>query len=423
MALTFFLMLSMIGALLESASIHIEKNCKRADTRLALESVFAEYHQTLLEQYDVFARLGCDEETLKGRLSYYGVGDMEHSVEEIQLLTDEKGNPFYKQAVQEAKSWLGLNEFSFGENYVFEMGESLKQEENQIWRKMEDAINKVGESIDWSSHPLGAILNLKKGDLITLLIANPGELSQKSIQTDKLPSKRTLEKGNYKEAQKDGIVDKAFFVFYLTEHFKDRTNIDENRSLSYEIEYLLGGEHTDRENLSKVCEKLLQIRMVANYVYLLTDSAKTTEAKSVATGLTTIIALPEIEPVVEQAILFAWAYGESVVDVRGLLKGNRIPLIKTADSWQLQLSNLATLGTKDEISGEKNIAEGLQYKDYLIGLLLLEGKDALCMRALDLIESNLKIETDRCMTKVEIKSRASLRRGIQETFTTKYGYQ
>ena len=65
MALVFLLMLSLVAALLESASIHIEKNCKRADTRLALESVFAEYNQELLEQYDLFAHLGSDEQTLK----------------------------------------------------------------------------------------------------------------------------------------------------------------------------------------------------------------------------------------------------------------------------------------------------------------------------------------------------------------------
>ncbi len=423
MALVFLLMLSLVAALLESASIHIEKNCKRADTRLALESVFAEYNQELLEQYDLFAHLGSDEQTLKERLHYYGADGAEHSLEQMQLLTDENGSPFYEQAVREAKSWLGLESFSFGNQYEFQSGDDLKQEEEKILGKIEGALKKVGATLGSENNPLQILENLKRGDLITLLIANPGEVSQKSINKEQLPSGRTLAKGNYKEAQKDGIVDKAFFVYYLTEHFRNRTNGDEQRALLYEVEYLLGGKKSDSENLAQVCEKILQIRMLANYAYLLTDSSKTAEAKSVATGLTTLIALPELEPVVEQGILLAWAYGESIVDVRGLLKGNPIPLIKTADSWQLQLSNLAKLGTQNEIAGEKTFESGLEYKDYLIGLLLLENKDALCMRGLDLIEGNLHIETDRCMTKVEIKSHANLRRGIKETFTTNYGYQ
>ena len=47
----------------------------------------------------------------------------------------------------------------------------------------------------------------------------------------------------------------------------------------------------------------------------------------------------------------------------------------------------------------------------------------LCMRGLDLIERNLDLRVDCCMTKVKLESRAILRRGIEERFTTKYEYQ
>ncbi|MFR2835719.1 MAG: hypothetical protein ACLTCI_02200 [[Clostridium] nexile] len=51
----FLLILSFLGAMVESASIQVLKNYKRADTILAVESVFAEYQKQLLEQYDLFA--------------------------------------------------------------------------------------------------------------------------------------------------------------------------------------------------------------------------------------------------------------------------------------------------------------------------------------------------------------------------------
>ena len=100
----------------------------------------------------------------------------------------------------------------------------------------------------------------------------------------------------------------------------------------------------------------------------------------------------------------------------------QIPAIKTAETWQLQLVNLVKLGSKDEVSDELESSEGLTYQEYLKGLLLLENKETLCMRALDLMESNLHIKTDQCMTKVEIKSMKTLRWGIQDTFTTTFGY-
>ena len=45
----FFLLLVLVGAVIESASIQIRKNEKRADASMAVESVFAEYQRDLLE--------------------------------------------------------------------------------------------------------------------------------------------------------------------------------------------------------------------------------------------------------------------------------------------------------------------------------------------------------------------------------------
>ena len=52
----------MILALVESASVQMAKNYRRADMNRALECVFAEYQKELLENYDVFA-IECGYET------------------------------------------------------------------------------------------------------------------------------------------------------------------------------------------------------------------------------------------------------------------------------------------------------------------------------------------------------------------------
>ena len=77
LTLTFVLFVSLILALVESASVQMAKNYRRADMNRALECVFAEYQKELLENYDVFA-IECGYETgtyteqnILDRLSYY----------------------------------------------------------------------------------------------------------------------------------------------------------------------------------------------------------------------------------------------------------------------------------------------------------------------------------------------------------------
>ena len=62
LTLTFVLFVSLILALVESASVQMAKNYRRADMNRALECVFAEYQKELLEKYDVFA-IECGYET------------------------------------------------------------------------------------------------------------------------------------------------------------------------------------------------------------------------------------------------------------------------------------------------------------------------------------------------------------------------
>ena len=125
----------------------------------------------------------------------------------------------------------------------------------------------------------------------------------------------------------------------------------------------------------------------------------------------------------ELRLLLAWAYGESIVDVRALLSEKKVAVVKSDATWQLQLSSLVKLGTSEDVTEQKDAEGGLSYREYLIGLLLMEEKESLCMRSLDLIESNLSIKTDQCMTKADIQSSFEMRRGVKDKFSTMFQYQ
>ena len=103
MSLVFLILLSLVGALLESASIQTVKNEKRADVTRALESVFAEYHRGVFDEYQIFVVDGSyesatySEQNILNRLSFYGIENIGMNIEAIRYLTDQNGKAFYEQ--------------------------------------------------------------------------------------------------------------------------------------------------------------------------------------------------------------------------------------------------------------------------------------------------------------------------------------
>ena len=422
LALLFVLVLSLVGALVESVSLQTAKNRKRAEVVLALESVFAEYDRQMLEQYDLFVRQSNSESTIPRRLEYYGAENMIHTISKRELLTDNRGNAFLEQAIRYAKDWLGVEEIPNETGYEF-YSDTYGKEEELVYTDLQELLAQEEEELPEENNPLSTVKNLKNTNLITLVSSHPEEISTKSISIEQLPSERTLQEGNWGGEKDVGTIDKIFLVTYLLEHFHYFADVESSHTLQYEQEYLLGGYASDKENLEKVCEQILSVRMVANYAYLLTDTIKQTEAEAMALTLCSLMTVPGITEIVKHAILFAWAYGESIVDVRVLLKGKRVAAIKSADTWQLQLANLASLGTDEEEVDECDVAGGLTYQSYLRALLIMERTDNLSMRSLDLIESNLQIKTDQCVTKVIVDSSVTLRRGVKDHYATTFQYQ
>lgn len=100
-----------------------------------------------------------------------------------------------------------------------------------------------------------------------------------------------------------------------------------------------------------------------------------------------------------------------------------MPLVKSKETWKLKLSELLNIGEQGIQDVDQDTGEGLTYRDYLKGLLILQDKETLSMRALDLIEQNLDLKADNCVMRIEIESKCKLRRGVQYEFSTYFGYQ
>ena len=160
-----------------------------------------------------------------------------------------------------------------------------------------------------------------------------------------------------------------------------------------QLEYLVAGKGSDRENLQSVINQLTLMREVVNFVYLQSDQEKQELALAVATVIGTATLSPEMIPALKQGILAAWAYAESLSDVRLLLDGQKVSLMKTQDQWHTDLLHL-----ESSISGTEKQEEGLDYEQYLRILMWKTRETVLTQRAMDLIEAKEQIRMDEQIT-------------------------
>jgi hypothetical protein len=76
------------------------------------------------------------------------------------------------------------------------------------------------------------------------------------------------------------------------------------------------------------------------------------------------------------------------MDVRTLLDGGKIPLLKNASLWTADLYGLATCITS--FGKAKSSETGLSYSSYVGLLLFFQGEKSLAFRGMDLIEATVQ---------------------------------
>ncbi len=179
------------------------------------------------------------------------------------------------------------------------------------------------------------------------------------------------------------LINNAELLCYADKLFSSAvTKKNSGEVLRLEKEYLIAGHDTDMENYNFVVNELLAMKFVPNLVYLLNDSEKMSEIEAVASAIAILV--PPAEPVIEYLITACWAYAESVVDVYRLLRGNKVTLIKTKDTWKTSLDHLSDFALA---KNDDSDALGLSYDQYLIVLMALT-PNSVAYRMLDVIEEN-----------------------------------
>lgn len=169
--------------------------------------------------------------------------------------------------------------------------------------------------------------------------------------------------------------------------------VEGSGGLSYEIEYMIGCEDMDEANLIHVVNRLLMIREGLNLIHLLSDPQKREEAGNLAMTITGVVGLSPLVLLTTFFILSVWALGEALMDIRGLLAGKRVMILKASEDWTLSMEELLRIGREGHIptgGGER----GLSYLSWLKVLLFMSDIVGQEYRMMDMMQMNLRRQQD-----------------------------
>jgi hypothetical protein len=208
--------------------------------------------------------------------------------------------------------------------------------------------------------------------VLTQVFGSTESLSDRTVQAGNTLSGRDVHLGTGMRAENSHgypRADEILFDRYIYEKTGNCVRPSEDGQLRYQMEYILCGKDSDRGNLEGTAARLLLIREASNGIYLFTDEERMGRVHMVAAAASFLLLSPELEEPIANALALAWSYLESVQDVRTLMTGGKVPVQKTAQSWQTGLHELLTPMTAIR---DREKGEGIDYDGYLQGLLLLK---------------------------------------------------
>ena len=362
LALSLTVILSLCVTLIEGA----RNNGARFMTEYALDvgmnSILAEYHKELLKQYDVFfidtsygTNLPSSYKTTEHLQKYmeknfsaadlggwnfekdlYGLSVQNLRIGNLAVATDENGKVFRKQAIaymydkygfsllSEVQEWEKvINEYGLDSNDLTTRRQNV---EGQI-AELDGTQIQVSEE-EWVTvevdNPADQVNMQRNKGILLLAIKDTDHLSNTAFLRSQVASGRDLYQGQgpiLQRAEQETLPELLLFDEYILEKCSFYGRELEKAHLKYQIEYILAGKENDLDNLKSIASRLLLIREAANAMYLFADEGKRAQASALAATVSAVIALPELQILLEYSILFAWSFAESIYDVRSLFGG------------------------------------------------------------------------------------------------------
>ena len=125
---------------------------------------------------------------------------------------------------------------------------------------------------------------------------------------------------------KTSIIEKYLICEYIMTHFKNYIDATENNNL--EVEYIIGGELSNKDNFEKVKEKMYAILFIKSIIENKTDKIKNTKAYKLAVVSVGPSGNIYMVPIVQNSIISAWSANDARKDLNVLLQGDKVRVYK-----------------------------------------------------------------------------------------------
>lgn len=300
------------------------------------------------------------------------------------------------EQIRDMKEFLGQKEESVSQA-------DAGQNTSSTLTPSEKKAKKEAEASAKKNDPRRLVQKIIKDGVLEFVTDNK-EISEKYIPPIDLPSGSQQEKNLdfssysfqgikemknlFKEVKLADVSEHSLACLYIKKHFNSYGKEEplEAAVLDYEMEYMIGGRDSDKENLRDTVNRLILMRFAFNSIYAFKDPELNSQALTIATGLAGITGIPPLIEGIKYTVLGAVSFGEALLDVKNLMEGNQVPMIKTKNSWKLSVTGTAK-GMEEGIG--KNTS-GLSYEEYLLLLLLMKpNKNKMYLRMQDLMQVNI----------------------------------
>lgn len=167
--------------------------------------------------------------------------------------------------------------------------------------------------------------------------------------------------------------------------------------LQYEKEYIIVGKKSDEENLAAVAGKILTLRLLPSALLIFTDPAISAEAEAIAAVVGCGTGLPLLHTAIKYVLLAALTAEQAAIETAAIMKGRKVPIMTDRSSLSVSIASLAAFNSAVISAKAATICESAAYIDYdeYLFMFLLAGEErSQVIRALDVIQENLRYEYD-----------------------------
>ena len=466
LSLVLTLILSLVFTVVEGARMSAIRMKFTCAADIGMNSVLAEYHRELLKQYDLLfvdmsyggthpsaanteAHLqrylqnnfsGTTYTGLAGQRDFLAMDAGDVAITAYSLASDQEGEVLKRQVTDYMNDYPQWAVFGKLTGWMDSIGQLESRDiagERAGYQAEIDSIGLPTQEVEEGvfeevplNNPADVANATRSIGVLNLVLDDVSSVSRTKVNLQEYLSYRDCLQGSgvCKEAESlTGAADEMLFMAYLFQKYGYYGKEKEQGLLKYQLEYIVAGQDTDWVNLEKVAKKLLLWREIANVIYILSDSAKIAEAEAMAAALAAVTLQPALLVPVKYTILFAWAYVESLMDVRRLLKGGRVPIFKTAQDWQTGINSI--LDVKGSMTGGEEEGSGLSSRDYLAVMVFLQDQGTRTKRAMDVIEmdirqtpGNANFRLDGCFDTYTAHMEVESRFGYTYEMTRQYGF-